>query len=175
MRWMEIRNMESVQRFRHTGCGRSFNYLVLKEYLHLTDDGYTIVKLTAASRSFLEEEHILTMKMSKELETKKKEKRSRLPKSAVGELGEQDEPLFQKLRALRLEIAREEKIPPLYGLFRQNPYPYVHSEARKRGGNAECDRSRQAQVRKIRKKVYRRGEKSVGNRLLPSEMKSEMF
>ena len=89
-----------------------FNYLVLKEYLHLTDDGYTIVKLTAASRSLLEEEHILTMKMSKELETKKKEKRSRLPKSAVGELGEQDEPLFQKLRALRLEIAREEKIPP---------------------------------------------------------------
>lgn len=70
------------------------------------------MKLTAASRSFLEEEHILTMKMSKELETKKKEKRSRLPKSAVGELGEQDEPLFQKLRALRLEIAREEKIPP---------------------------------------------------------------
>ena len=62
-----------------------FNYLVLKEYLHLTDDGYTIVKLTAASRSLLEEEHILTMKMSKELETKKKEKRSRLPKSAVGE------------------------------------------------------------------------------------------
>ena len=57
----------------------------------------------------------------------------------------------------------------LYGLFRQNPYPYVHSEARKRGGNAECDRSRQAQVRKIRKKVYRRGEKSVGKRLLPSE------
>lgn len=146
-----------------------FNYLVLKEYLHLTDDGYTIVKLTAASRSLLEEAHILTMKMSKELETKKKEKRSRLPKSAVGELGEQDEPLFQKLRALRLEIAREEKIPPLYGLFRQNPYPYVHSEARKRGGNAECDRSRQAQVRKIRKKVYRRGEKSVGKRLLLSE------
>lgn len=49
-----------------------FNYLVLKEYLHLTDDGYTIVKLTAASRSLLEEAHILTMKMSKELETKKK-------------------------------------------------------------------------------------------------------
>ena len=49
-----------------------FNYLVLKEYLYLTDDGYTIVKLTAASRSLLEEAHILTMKMSKELETKKK-------------------------------------------------------------------------------------------------------
>ena len=71
------------------------NYLVLREYLHLTDDGHT-----------------LTMKMPKEQETKKKEKRSRLPKSAVGELSEEDEPLFQKLRTLRLEIAREEKIPP---------------------------------------------------------------
>ena len=52
------------------------------------------------------------MKMPKDQETKKKEKRSRLPKSAVGELSEEDEPLFQKLRTLRLEIAREEKIPP---------------------------------------------------------------
>ena len=50
--------------------------------------------------------------MPKEQETKKKEKRSRLPKSAVGELSEEDEPLFQKLSTLRLEIAREEKITP---------------------------------------------------------------
>ena len=89
-----------------------FNYLVLREYLYLTDDRYTIVKLTASSKSLLEEDHTLTMKMPKEQETKKKEKRSRLPKSAVGELSEEDEPLFQKLRTLRLEIAREEKIPP---------------------------------------------------------------
>ena len=88
------------------------NSLVLREYLHLTDDGYTIVKLTASSKSLLEEDHTLTMKMPKEQETKKKDKRSRFPKSAVGELSEEDEPLFQKLRTLRLEIAREEKIPP---------------------------------------------------------------
>ena len=144
------------------------NYLVLREYLHLTDDGYTIVKLTASSKSLLEEDHTLTMKMPKEQETKKKEKRSRLPKSAVGELSEEDEPLFQKLRTLRLEIAREEKNSSVYGLFRQNPHPYVHSETWKRGGNAECDRSRQAQVRKIRKKVYRCGAKSVRKRHLPS-------
>lgn len=49
-----------------------FNYLVLKEYLYLTDDGYTIVKLTAASRSLLEEAHILTMKMSKGWRRRKK-------------------------------------------------------------------------------------------------------
>lgn len=48
------------------------NYLVLREYLHLTDDGYTIVKLTASSKSLLEEDHTLTMKMPKEQETKKK-------------------------------------------------------------------------------------------------------
>lgn len=33
-----------------------FNYLVLEEYLSLTDDGYTIVKLTSTSRDLLEKE-----------------------------------------------------------------------------------------------------------------------
>ena len=89
-----------------------FNYLVLCDYLALTDDGYTIVKLTDSSESLLEGEKHLTMKMPKEQELRKKEKRSRLSKASAGELGEQDETLFQRLRALRLEIAREEKIPP---------------------------------------------------------------
>lgn len=89
-----------------------FNYLVLRDYLALTDDGYTIVKLTGSSESLLEGEKQLMMKMPKEQELRKKEKRSRLSKASAGELGEQDETLFQRLRALRLEIAREEKIPP---------------------------------------------------------------
>lgn len=89
-----------------------FNYLVLCDYLALTDDGYTIVRLTDSSESLLEGEKHLTMKMPKEQELRKKEKRSRLSKASAGELGEQDETLFQRLRALRLEIAREEKIPP---------------------------------------------------------------
>ena len=89
-----------------------FNYLVLRDYLALTDDGYTIVKLTGSSESLLEGEKHLTMKMPKEQELRKKEKRSRLSKASAGKLGEQDETLFQRLRALRLEIAREEKIPP---------------------------------------------------------------
>lgn len=89
-----------------------FNYLVLRDYLALTDDGYTIVKLTGSSESLLDGEKHLTMKMPKEQEPKRKEKRSRLSKASAGELREQDEMLFQRLRALRLEIAREEKIPP---------------------------------------------------------------
>ena len=89
-----------------------FNYLVLRGYLYLSDDGYTIVKLTISSKELLEDNAHITMKLPKEQETRKKEKRSRLSKASAGELGEKDEPLFQKLRALRLEIAREEKIPP---------------------------------------------------------------
>lgn len=89
-----------------------FNYLVLRDYLALTDDSYTIVKLTGSSESLLEGEKHLTMKMPKEQELRKKEKRSRLSKASAGKIGEQDETLFQRLRALRLEIAREEKIPP---------------------------------------------------------------
>ena len=85
---------------------------MLRDYLALTDDGYTIVKLTGSSESLLEGETHLTMKMPKEQELRKKEKRSRLSKASAGKLGEQDETLFQRLRALRLEIAREEKIPP---------------------------------------------------------------
>ena len=91
-----------------------FNYLVLKEYLHLTDDGYTIVKLTAASRSFLEEGHILTMKMPKEQEPKKKEKRSRLPKSAVGDLGEQDEPFFRSSVLFAWRSPERKKFPLIW-------------------------------------------------------------
>ena len=94
-----------------------FNYLVLRDYLALTDDGYTIVKLTGSSESLLEGEKHLMMKMPKEQELRKKEKRSRLSKASAGELGEQDETLFQRLRALRLEIAREEKIPPYMVFF----------------------------------------------------------
>lgn len=85
---------------------------MLRDYLALTDDGYTIVKLTGSSESLLEGEKHLTMKMPKEQERVKKRSAARLSKASAGELGEQDETLFQRLRALRLEIAREEKIPP---------------------------------------------------------------
>ena len=67
-----------------------FNYLVLRDYLALTDDGYTIVKLTGSSESLLEGEKHLMMKMPKEQELRKIEKRSRLSKASAGDLVEQD-------------------------------------------------------------------------------------
>lgn len=91
------------------------NYLLLHEYLAVTNDTYAIVKLTAASEELLEENASVTMKMSKEQERParaKKEKKGGRGPAADAELTEADENLFERLRALRSEIAKEERVPP---------------------------------------------------------------
>lgn len=89
-----------------------FNYLLVKDYLALTNDQYTLVKLTAISGELLDEECIITMKLAKE-QPKKAPKPERRTKALSGaELSEADEPLFARLRSLRLAIAREQKVPP---------------------------------------------------------------
>ena len=62
----------------------------------------------------MNEKYILTMKMAKEepKKIKKKESKENNKSKASGILQEEDEPLFQKLRQLRMEIARKEKVPP---------------------------------------------------------------
>lgn len=87
------------------------NHLLLSEYLALTTDGYSIVKLTKRSEEVLGSTAEITMKMAKEQEKKSAEKKKTKKKAAPG-LRAEDEGLFEKLRALRLEIAREEKVPP---------------------------------------------------------------
>ncbi len=98
------------------------NYLQLQEFLAVTNDEYAIVKLTGKSRTVLEGKERLIMKMAKEQERQPKEKaegekgRKNRKGLAAGMAGdaftEKEERLFEKLRALRLEIAREEKVPP---------------------------------------------------------------
>ncbi|WP_099468150.1 DNA helicase RecQ [Konateibacter massiliensis] len=89
------------------------NYLLLNEYLSVTNDEYMIVKLTEKSKAVMEEEESLTMKMAKEQEQEAKVKKEKKKKgSASAELDEAGEELFEKLRALRREIAQEEKVPP---------------------------------------------------------------
>ena len=94
-----------------------FNHLLIEGYLSLSNDEYTLVRLTDKSEGILEENAVMTMKMAKEerIQPKKdadktggKSRRS----SAGNMLSEEDEPLFEKLRTLRMEIAREEKVPP---------------------------------------------------------------
>ncbi len=91
------------------------NYLQLKEFLAVTNDEYAIVKLTANSRKVLENTEEIIMRMAKEQEREKREKGEKKTKKGQSfgvALTEQEEGLFQKLRALRTEIAREEKVPP---------------------------------------------------------------
>lgn len=90
-----------------------FNFLLLNEYLRTTNDEYMLVKLTEKSASVLDGEEPLTMKMAKEQERLPKEKKKKNGKTAVAaNMGEAEQTMFEKLRALRAEIAKEEKVPP---------------------------------------------------------------
>lgn len=91
------------------------NYLLLQEFLTVTNDQYAIVKLTRHSARVLEQGEPVAMKMAKEQEHVAKqanEKKSKKSKQAGVNLPEADEAVFDKLRSLRSEIAREEKVPP---------------------------------------------------------------
>ena len=92
------------------------NFLILHDYLLLTDDEYPIVKLTSLSESVLEGEESVVMKVAKEepkvKKDKKQDKKGKKTKVVEGLDHEVDRELFQQLRELRLEIAKEEKVPP---------------------------------------------------------------
>jgi len=101
---------ETIYRIRQV-----LNHLVLKEYLYLTNDEYSILKLTEASQDVLEGNRIVIMKFAKEREIIKKEKKikkSSNKNSSNNEYVDVNTELFELLRKLRSEIAREEKVPP---------------------------------------------------------------
>ncbi len=93
------------------------NQLQIEEYLFITSDDYAVVKLTMKSKEIIEENKQIMMKLAKEADRPAKESQSRSKKNKAGILGNQqftdkEESLFESLRALRIEIAREEKVPP---------------------------------------------------------------
>ena len=104
------------------------NYLMLNEYLAVTNDEYTIVKLTGKSKDILEENETIIMKMAKEQEHQAKTASDRKGKknrrAADVDLDEEDEKLFESLRSLRAEIARKEGAS-LYRFFGQVTGTYV--------------------------------------------------
>lgn len=89
-----------------------FNHLLLEEYLTTTNDEYMLVKLTEKSDSLLEGEVSVAMKMAKEQEKTEKTAVKKKKKTAGVLLSNEQEALFEKLRRLRMEIAKEEKVPP---------------------------------------------------------------
>jgi len=94
------------------------NYLLLNEYLRVTNDEYMLVKLTEKSQSVLNGDEQVIMKMAKEqipAREKSGKKKGRKSIAAVpggAEFTGAEEKLFECLRTLRFEIAKEEKVPP---------------------------------------------------------------
>lgn len=112
---------------------RIMNYLIFHNYLTVTNDEYAVVKLTEKSGAVLSGGEPIVMKLAKEQEHPAKVKTGSLreggKKGRKGsfsgmEFSEQSESLFEKLRALRMEIAREEKVPP-YIVFSDKTLLYM--------------------------------------------------
>lgn len=87
------------------------NELVLQGYLTVTEDRYPVVRLSGTSEEILEKKPVF-MKVAEE--TARGEKKDAPAKKRPAGVPEEDldRELFEKLRALRMEIARREKVPP---------------------------------------------------------------
>ena len=102
------RSLETVPVYK---LRQVMNYLMLNGYLTVTEDEYAVVKLTEKSGAVLEMQEQVVMKMAKEQEHPAKVKKEKGKKADSG-LQPDEEALFEKLRTLRREIAREENVPP---------------------------------------------------------------
>ncbi|MCC8029713.1 MAG: DNA helicase RecQ [Lachnospiraceae bacterium] len=94
------------------------NHLAAQGDLKITDDRYPVVCLTPGSDEILQGRQVV-MKTAEELpksapgKTEPSEKAGKRGGRPADDLqGDMDRGLFERLRALRLEIAREEKVPP---------------------------------------------------------------
>lgn len=103
-----VLNKDSLVKIRQV-----FNYLIIKEYLTLTNDEYSVVKLTSLSHEILNEDKRVIMKFAKERVAIKNtaDKKEKTAQNKAQDM-EYDSALFDMLRNLRSDIARKEKVPP---------------------------------------------------------------
>lgn len=87
------------------------NHLLLEEYIKLTDDEYPVLKLLDKSRRMMSGENLIVMKLPKEVERVTKPK-AKARFSFSNNRSYENHNLFELLRMKRMDIAREEKIPP---------------------------------------------------------------
>ncbi|QSX05783.1 DNA helicase RecQ [Sedimentibacter sp. zth1] len=87
------------------------NYLIINNYLRVTNDEYPLIKLENKARKFIKDKELLTMKIcaEKDIEEIGKTKSSSKSKDVLDI--EIDDNLLIKLKALRLEIASEHGVP----------------------------------------------------------------
>ena len=91
------------------------NELQVREYLYVTADAYSIVRLLPKAAELLDEDGTMLMKMAKEekrMQKAAKEKIKTKTLAAAKELSNEEAAVFEKLRALRMELAKEHKVPP---------------------------------------------------------------
>ena len=91
------------------------NELQVREYLYVTADTYSIVRLLPKAAELLDEDGTMLMKMAKEekrIPKAAKEKTKTKTSAAAKELSNEEAAVFEKLRALRMELAKEHKVPP---------------------------------------------------------------
>ena len=91
------------------------NELQVREYLYVTADTYSIVRLLPKAAELLDEDGTMLMKMAKEekrIPKAAKEKTKTKTSAAAKNLSNEEAAVFEKLRALRMELAKEHKVPP---------------------------------------------------------------
>ncbi|WP_303865045.1 DNA helicase RecQ [Alkalibaculum bacchi] len=86
------------------------NFLVLNKYLSITNSEFPTVGVTEKAMDFMNEEHILTMKIAEEVEDLTVEQ-SKYKKQKSAVYKEVDEGLFEALRQLRGQIAGKQRVP----------------------------------------------------------------
>jgi len=103
----------SVQDMSIPRLRQIMNHLLVNGWLYQTNEEYAIVKLTEKSFEVLEGREQVFMKLAKEWEkTAKPAKTGRTRGKAGGADITENPELFEVLRGLRTQIAREGKIPP---------------------------------------------------------------
>ena len=113
MAWVPVRLTGVLSKTPSWKLRQIFNQLLAEGYLKTTPDSYMIVKLTEKSEALIAGQETFTMKMAKEPEKEAKTTPKKKVKKTAGlVLNKEQEESFEILRALRAEIAREEKVPP---------------------------------------------------------------
>jgi ATP-dependent DNA helicase RecQ len=85
------------------------NQMILDGYLYQTQEQYSVLKIGDITPLKNADAHVI-MRMYKEKEPSRRQRNSR--KRSTDALTGAGYNLFEKLRSLRLEIAREEAVPP---------------------------------------------------------------
>jgi ATP-dependent DNA helicase RecQ len=86
------------------------NYLLINDYLYLTSEKFSVLKLTEKSYDVLNNEELVQMKLAKEEERKNKSEKSTKSKDKNRVITNPE--LFEQLRQLRTQLSKSERVPP---------------------------------------------------------------